>query len=157
MPRKLCLVSQQNWPSGLRHGVKALLGGEDSPCFKILRSAGFTIIRKDEAQPSAQPALSDDDQEWTEGKTRLVAHLIKERAKGLSQAKKSQFKREHRTLHCEKCGIDPVAEYKLFSRKRASRFITTELKCGICRSSIALHWTPFNVFAQTATVSFIGY
>jgi uncharacterized protein YbaR (Trm112 family) len=58
------------------------------------------------------PLLSAEDQEWTEGNPKLVAHLVKERARGLAQAKKSQFKREHGKLYCERCGLDPVAHYK---------------------------------------------
>lgn len=91
---------------------KHFTGGEGSPCFRILRSAGFAIIGKNESTPPSTPALSDEDQTWAEGKIKLVAHLVRERAKGLAQAKKSQFKREHGKLYCERCGLDPVAEYK---------------------------------------------
>jgi 5-methylcytosine-specific restriction protein A len=36
---------------------------------------------------------------------------VKERADGLSQAKKDQFRAEHGRLFCEDCGLDPVQHF----------------------------------------------
>lgn len=91
---------------------KHFTAGENSTCFRILRNAGFSIVKKDELLTPISPSLSNEDQEWTEGRTILVAHLVKERAKGLAQAKKSRFRREHGKLYCERCGLDPVEHYK---------------------------------------------
>jgi predicted HNH restriction endonuclease len=49
---------------------------------------------------------------WAEGRPELVLHLKRERANGLSQAKKTAFLREHGKLFCEMCLFDPVAAYK---------------------------------------------
>ncbi|WP_440639740.1 HNH endonuclease [Bradyrhizobium sp. PUT101] len=86
--------------------------GHGTPCFRILESAGFIIVAKgEESQPIDSPE-SPEDRSWTEGKPRLVAHLRKERASGLSQAKKDWFVRTHGKLFCERCGMDPVAIYE---------------------------------------------
>lgn len=90
---------------------KHFTAGEDSACFRILRNAGFSIVKKGEELPTVPAELSNEDHEWSEGKARLVTHLLKERAKGLAQAKKSHFKRQHGKLYCERCELDPVAQY----------------------------------------------
>lgn len=67
--------------------------------------------------------LSLDDLYWTEGDLRLVSHLKRERASGLSVAKKAAFIQDHGTLFCEMCHIDPVAAYK---NNAASVLVVTE-------------------------------
>jgi len=84
-------------------------GGEGSPCFRILRAAGYTIVSKGE--PVAPPLMAEVEPEWAEGGRRLVAHWRTERAPGLSVAKKAQFKRENGRLFCERCQEDPAAKY----------------------------------------------
>lgn len=86
-------------------------GGDDSASFRILREAGYRIVPKDEAQVESSSVISASDQEWSEGKPKLVAHLMKERKRAASQAKKSQFKRIHGKLFCERCSINPVEVY----------------------------------------------
>lgn len=86
-------------------------GGEGSPCFRRLRDSGFQIVKKGEPIPPLLTTISEFDQEWTEGKPKLVAHLSKERARGLSKAKKGQFKNFHKKLFCERCKLDPVVQY----------------------------------------------
>ncbi|UYV37595.1 hypothetical protein N4R57_00245 [Rhodobacteraceae bacterium D3-12] len=56
--------------------------------------------------------LSSVDLYWAEGDFRLVSHLRRERANGLSDAKKTAFIQEHGKLYCEKCQFDPVSTYK---------------------------------------------
>lgn len=90
---------------------KHFTAGTTSICFQRLNEAGFLIVRKDQALPETPPALSAEDQAWAEGRAKLVTHLIKERSRGLSQAKRSQFRREHGKLCCERCGLDPVDSY----------------------------------------------
>jgi hypothetical protein len=89
---------------------KHFTAGETSTCFRILREAGYQIVPKGQEVELTLP-LSESDQEWTEGRTKLVTHLVRERAKGLAQAKRSAFKREHGKLFCERCKLDPVQVY----------------------------------------------
>lgn len=89
---------------------KHFTAGETSTCFRILREAGYQVVRKGQPVELTLP-LSESDQEWAEGRTKLVTHLVRERAKGLAQAKRSQFKREHGKLFCERCKLDPVEVY----------------------------------------------
>lgn len=90
---------------------KHFTAGETSLCFRILRQAGYQIVSKGQHVEVTQP-LSESDQEWAEGRPKLVTHLVRERAKGLAQAKRSQFKRDHNgKLFCERCKLDPVEVY----------------------------------------------
>lgn len=83
---------------------KHFTGGEGSPCFRLLREAGFDVVPKEAVvSRSAAP-----EQEWAEGSFRLVPHWKRERAAGLSKAKKTQYRRLHGKLTCERCGFDPV-------------------------------------------------
>lgn len=91
---------------------KHFSGGEGSPCFRLLRSAGYDVVGKNEPAHTTDTALSNEEQEWAEGRAVLVRHLLRERARGLSPAKKAQFKREHGKLYCERCGLDPVDHYQ---------------------------------------------
>lgn len=91
---------------------KHFTAGEDSVCFRILRGSGFSIVKKGEAPQILPAELSNEDLGWAEGKIKLITHLVKERAKGLPQAKKSWFKARHGKLYCEQCGLDPVEYYK---------------------------------------------
>jgi len=90
---------------------KHFTGGEGSPCFRILRAAGYAVVEKGHAaSPDEVPSLPND-MEWAEGRSKLVIHLKKERAPRLAKAKKAEFKRLHGELFCERCKIDPVIEY----------------------------------------------
>lgn len=90
---------------------KHFTAGETSTCFRILRQAGYQIIEKNEPVRTS-PLLAETDQEWAEGRPKLITHLVRERAKGLAQAKRSHFKREHGKLFCERCKLDPVEVYR---------------------------------------------
>lgn len=89
---------------------KHFSAGESTPCFRLLREAGYKIISKNSHALSQDP-IPDLDQEWHEGEAKLVSHLKRERAPGLSKAKKTQYRRLHGKLICERCDLDPVAEY----------------------------------------------
>jgi hypothetical protein len=87
-------------------------GGESSPCFRILKAAGYTIVPKDDRDAcNSITQLSASDREWTEGRPRLVSHLRRERKSGLAAAKKATFMREHGKLFCERGRLDPEATY----------------------------------------------
>ncbi|MDI2077961.1 hypothetical protein ABIF68_003515 [Bradyrhizobium japonicum] len=90
---------------------KHFSGGLGTICFRTLERAGYIIVPKN--QPTELPdfSTSNEDRLWTEGKPRLVAHLRKERASGLAQAKKDSFLRKHGRLFCERCQMDPIAKY----------------------------------------------
>jgi hypothetical protein len=83
--------------------------GEGQPCFRILRKCGYAIVPKDSSKGIEQ--LLQQDQEWPEGGKKAVVHFKRERAPGLSQAKKAQFKREKGKLFCELCKMDPIETY----------------------------------------------
>jgi hypothetical protein len=86
--------------------------GVDSPCFNILRTAGFRIVPKG-ADATVDPEPERTDVEWSEGGPKLRQHLRRERASGLREAKKAEFRRTHGgRLLCERCGEDPVERYK---------------------------------------------
>jgi hypothetical protein len=86
-------------------------GGRGTTCFRMLEDAGFTIVSKDEDIHPIELPVAPEDRSWTEGNPRLVAHLRRERASGLAQAKKDWFTRTHGRLFCERCGLDPVVTY----------------------------------------------
>jgi hypothetical protein len=90
---------------------KHFSGGEGTICFKVLDEAGYDIVPKNQSVQAIDIPASTEDRLWTEGKPRLVAHLQRERASGLAQAKKDWFLRTHGRLTCEKCGMDPVEVY----------------------------------------------
>lgn len=85
--------------------------GRGHVAFEILEAAGLMIVSKGEAVPTAGLIPDEEDRLWAEGRKLLVEHLRGERASGLSQAKRSQFRRIHGRLYCEKCGMDPVKAY----------------------------------------------
>jgi 5-methylcytosine-specific restriction protein A len=91
---------------------KHFSGGEGSPCFRLLRAAGYPIIPKVEIAPSTEDLDDDPDynEDYREGQARLATHRKRERARGLSMAKKAQFRKAHGRLLCQRCGVDPVAE-----------------------------------------------
>jgi len=91
-------------PIGPRHFTAGGL------CFTLLEEAGYEIVPKGEAHQPPDSEISID-REWREGGTKLKSHLKRERAPGLSKAKKAQYRRTHGRLSCERCGLDPVAHY----------------------------------------------
>lgn len=91
---------------------KHFAGCEGSACFRLLRGAGFSIVPKGEPAPaSVSPDVDGADQVWPAGEFRLVPHRRRERAPGLAQAKKAQYRRLYGKLTCERCGLDPVATF----------------------------------------------
>jgi predicted HNH restriction endonuclease len=90
---------------------KHISGGEGTICFKVLDEAGYEIVPKNQTVQAIDILSSTEDRLSTEGKPRLIAHLRKERASGLAQAKKGWFLRTHGCLTCEKCGMDLVEVY----------------------------------------------
>jgi hypothetical protein len=89
---------------------KHFSAGEGSICFKLLRHAGYAVIPKNQPLPP-HGLLDVPDPEWAEGGRRLLPHWKRERAAGLAQAKKSQYRRINGKLTCERCGLDPVAHF----------------------------------------------
>jgi hypothetical protein len=90
---------------------KHFSGGEGTICFKVLDETGYDIVPKNQTVQTIDIPPTAEDRLWTEGKPRLIAHLRRERASGLAQAKKDWFLRTHGRLTCEKCGMDPVDVY----------------------------------------------
>ncbi|MBV5262902.1 HNH endonuclease [Pinisolibacter sp. B13] len=94
---------------GLKVGTYDVPCDTEMLCHKILKDAGFTILQRGDSVPSEPIPISDDDRVWVEGGQALLVHLQRERAAGLSRAKKQSFVRLHGALRCENCGLDPVA------------------------------------------------
>jgi hypothetical protein len=85
--------------------------GKGTVCFELLKDAGYRIIAKHEDFSDVQIPSETDEKKWFEGSPRFVTHLRRERALGLSKAKKAAFIRQHGRLFCEKCFLDPVEMY----------------------------------------------
>jgi hypothetical protein len=64
-----------------------------------------------EAIPEGPFQLSSSELGWAEGRIYLASHLKRERAPGLSTAKKAAFVAEHGLLFCENCNLDPIMKY----------------------------------------------
>jgi len=86
-------------------------GGLDTVCFELLEAAGYKIVPKDEQLEAEVIPADTEGIEWVEGQPKLVSHLRRERAPGLSQAKKAAFIKVHGRLFCESCLIDPLEIY----------------------------------------------
>lgn len=86
-------------------------GGVDSTCFRLLKEAGFEMVPKGQPVTPIQPFESPEERRWAEGNPKLVTHLRRERAPGLAQAKKAEFKRLHGHLYCERCKVNPIEKY----------------------------------------------
>ena len=83
--------------------------GFAAPAFEMIERAGFTIVRKDD--PNHPLPTPEPDQDWREGNIRLRKHLRRERAAGLSKAKKLDFATKHGRLFCERCKMDPARDF----------------------------------------------
>lgn len=59
------------------------------------------------ADHDTSPPLSDEDRSWSEGDKRKVAHLRRERARGLATLKKADMILRDGKLVCERCGLVP--------------------------------------------------
>ncbi len=90
---------------------KHFSGGLGTTCFLALAGAGYEIVPKGAGSKRATIPVSIEDLEWTEGRPKLVIHLVRERSSGLAKAKKADFVRRHGSLHCERCGMDPIAAF----------------------------------------------
>ena len=90
---------------------KHFTAGRGTPCFKILASAGYRIVRKDSDPALTGRAQVSPDQDWLEGGKKLVMHLVSERDASLSPAKKAAFIRQYGRLYCERCGFEPAKHY----------------------------------------------
>jgi hypothetical protein len=91
---------------------KHFSGGKGTVCFHVLEGAGYCIVPKGVERPSTLNPGSGADREWLEGTPQLKKHLRRERADGLSAAKKVDFKDKHGRLFCERCHSDPVKQYE---------------------------------------------
>lgn len=89
------------------------LGGLGTPCFRLLREAGYEIVAKGTPSGLTQAPPADDDEEWDEGAKKLFQHYRRERGRGLSKAKKAAFLKTHGKLYCERCKFMPTKQYAL--------------------------------------------
>ena len=92
-------------------GPEHFSAGETSPCFRLLRAAGYAVIAKSAVNEVGNNHDADEDREWREGDVKLGPHRRRERGAGMARAKKAQFIRNYGKLFCEHCLLDPVASY----------------------------------------------
>lgn len=88
--------------------------GVGTVCFDLLEEAGYRVVSKGVEVKPVDLLPDSEDQVWAEGYRGLVHHLRRERATGLSNAKKAEFRRKHGKLFCESCHVDPVEIYGEF-------------------------------------------
>jgi len=87
-------------------------GGVGTLAFESIRSAGYAIVAKDALALTSEVPLTDDDV-WAEGAPKLRSHMRRERARGLSKAKKSAFiEANDGRLFCERCLIEPTVAFE---------------------------------------------
>jgi 5-methylcytosine-specific restriction protein A len=86
-------------------------GGVFNRSHRALEAAGYAVVDRGAVRQSRKLPLTDEDREWSEGRPKLIVHLTRERAAGLSRAKKQNFVRQHGRLLCERCGLDPVEAF----------------------------------------------
>ena len=87
------------------------VSGIGTPCFRIIRAAGYSIVSKNEPHPPNEEPRNSIDREWAEGEPKLVTHFRRERGSGIAKAKKKSFILKHGRLLCERCGLDPEEAY----------------------------------------------
>lgn len=85
--------------------------GHGTPCFAVIRRAGYRIVAKGDPSPVDRVPANAEDRTWAEGRPKLVTHLKRERAAGLAAAKKAHFIKTHGRLWCERCRLDPLEKY----------------------------------------------
>lgn len=96
---------------GFPVGPENFSAGDNTLCFRMLRGHGYPIVAKGERDAPDPALISDEDRSWSEGRSRLVTHLRRERGTGLAAAKRDQFRQLHGRLFCERCGMDPVETF----------------------------------------------
>lgn len=95
---------------GLDLGPPHFRGGEDTPCFRVIREAGFAIVPKG-GDGNVPP--DPDEKSWIEGNPRRESHIRYERDPEAVRSKKQAFRDEHEgRLGCEECGMYPVEHYE---------------------------------------------
>lgn len=91
--------------------------GLETPCFRLLKRAGYAIVPKrhalnaDTERMSDVAQIDDDQVGWDEGNKAVRTHQRSERSRAAAQAKKAQFRRQHGHLFCERCNFDPREGY----------------------------------------------
>ena len=96
---------------------KHFSAGWGQPSFRIITSAGYLIVPKNEQAPTAgeiaqaQNILPSDAEGSSEGTLKLVIHMRRERDPSLSKDKKAAFIEEYGILFCERCRMKPSEHY----------------------------------------------
>lgn len=87
-------------------------GGLGTACFETIENAGFAIAPKSGGQPATTVPAAEEEG-WLEGAPKLRNHLRRERARGLSKAKKSAFMEANNgRLFCEICECEPIVAHQ---------------------------------------------
>lgn len=84
-------------------------GGEEEPCFRIIRAAGFAIVPKG-GDGYVPPDAAQSS--WIEGDARRESHIRYERDPKAVRRKKQAFRNKHGgRLGCEVCELIPDEHY----------------------------------------------
>lgn len=89
--------------------------GANTVCFQLLEDAGYRIVPKDSDPVPIDVPAEQEQREWAEGSPRLVSHFRRERAAGLANAKKAEFRKQHGRLFCEGCKFEPFETYGVYA------------------------------------------
>lgn len=107
--RKYSLVVVQSGATGAQ--IEGWAGREIMPVQRSHDSFFDTIRVLAAPLPRTAWGTNTPDLEWVEGTRKLRLHLARERAPGLSEAKRQEFIAQHGRLYCERCQMDPVQHY----------------------------------------------
>ncbi|WP_428156298.1 hypothetical protein [Brevundimonas sp.] len=111
LPPKAVFGRAASLALGLEVLPRHFSGGLGTVCFAALEEAGFVIVAKNGLTPASNPAASEEDA-WAEGTPKLGSHMRRERARGLSRAKKSAFMAANDgRLFCEQCLLEPAVAF----------------------------------------------
>lgn len=86
-------------------------GGEESLCLRILKEAGWELVKDGARRHDDVQSLSHEDNEWAEGNQRRISHLRRERHRGAAKAKRAAMLAQHGRLFCEECHLDPIQHF----------------------------------------------
>lgn len=119
LPPKVIFQIAASEALGFQVKPEHFVGGENTPCFRILRDADYPIVKKGDSKAvqhgtagaPENPVPSPEEQKWVEGSQKRANHLKRERSRTASTAKRDAFRSEHGRLFCESCGLDPVDAY----------------------------------------------
>jgi len=94
-------------------GAYFLKAGPAGTIFPLTKEQGEFLWSCPWGQPPGKQTPEDPSFEASayEGGMRFYQHMIRERQRGIKEAKRNQFIKEHGKLYCEACGLDTKKIY----------------------------------------------